>query len=132
MNWQKIGSLVAPHIVTAIVTLVFGLVAFRRWVAPPIVEALEEASKTAKTLASLGGLKKSEYHDMKMIEKAVGADLIKEQLPELEALKLILSPGTWEMIEETIQENPEAVIQLYQKYGHLLPGSKQTSEEYMF
>ncbi|MBA7644003.1 hypothetical protein ES703_51738 [subsurface metagenome] len=93
-----------------------GILAFNRWISPGINEALAEAQKTITTLASLGGMKKGEYTAAKDIEKAVATDLIKEKLPELEALRLILSPSTWEDIEDTIEENPEAVIQLYNKY----------------
>ena len=88
--------------------------------APEITEALEEAQKTIKNLAKLSGVKSQEYKDAKGIEKVVARDLIETKLPELEALKVILSPSAWEKIEETIEENPEAVLQLYEKYGHLL------------
>ena len=40
----------------------------------------------------------------------------------LRALKVFVSPSTWEEIEDTIDNNPEAILQLWQKYGHLLGG----------
>ena len=133
MNWLKIGLNVAPFLASIVISVAAVIFAFRKWISPDITAALEEAQTTITNLAKLGGVKTQEYKDMKNIEKIVGADLIKNKLPELEMLKLILSPSTWEEIETTIEENPEAVIQLYEKYGHLLPGAtSQKQEEYHY
>lgn len=117
---------------TSILTVIMVIIGFRKFIAPGIIESLEEAQKTITNLAKLSGVKSQEYKDAKSIEKLVAEDLIKEKIPELEALRMILSPSTWEKIEETLEENPEAVIQLYEKYGHLLGKSEQTKEKYMF
>ena len=93
--------------------------------APGINEALvdvNEAVMKITNVAKLAGVKAQEFKDAKGLEKVVAADLISQNLPELEALKLILSSDTWEKIEDTIAENPEAVLQLWQKYGHLMGG----------
>lgn len=120
MNWLKIGMMAAPYLVSIVISVALGIIGFRRWIAPGITEALQEATKTAQTLASLGGIKKKDWHDSKEIETAVASELIYSQIPELEALKLILSPSTWEQVEAMIEENPGAVIQLYEKYKPFL------------
>lgn len=120
MNWLKIGSQAAPFVASIVISVLIGVLGFRKYMAPEINEALVEAKQAIKNLATLAGVKSQEYKDAKGIEKIVAADLIEQKLPELQALKVILSPSAWEQIEETIEENPEAVLQLYQKYGHLL------------
>ena len=67
-----------------------------------------------------------------ILEKAVTTDLLHNQIPELQALKLILSPSTWEQIEEMMEENPASVMQMYEKWKPHLGGAKQTQEQYMF
>lgn len=123
------------EVARALIPLVIGALLFRKYVAPGINEALEavqEGVMKITNVAKLSGIKSQEYNDMKSIEKIVGRDLITEKLPELEALKLILSPGAWEQIEETIEENPAAIIQLYEKYGHLLPGNQEKATRFDF
>ena len=120
--WLNVGFEVARILIPVIIISIL----FRKFVAPGINEALEdvqEAVTKITNVAKLAGIKSQEYSTSKEIEKVVAADLIKQNLPELEALKLILSPSTWEQIEESLTENPEAVLQLYEKYGHLLPGA---------
>ncbi len=119
MNWLKLGLSLAPYVVSVVLSVGITILAFNRYISPGINEALETAQTTITNLAKLSGVKSQEYTASKTIEKAVATDLIKEKIPELEALRLILSPSTWEQIEETIEENPESVIQLYEKYGHL-------------
>jgi len=129
---MKIGFLVVPYLVSILISVALGILGFRRWIAPGIIEALDEATKITKNIASFAGMKKTEWTGAREIEKVVAEDLIKSKIPELEALRLFLSPSAWEQVEETIQENPEAVIQLWEKYGHLLGGASQTQEKYMF
>ena len=115
--------------------LVLGALLFRRFVSPGINGALEEVTEAVSKItnvAKLAGVKSTEYRDSKALEQAVSADLIREKLPELEALRMILSPSTWEQIEETLERNPEAVIQLYEKYGHLLPGADEQAKKLEF
>ena len=132
MNWQKIGIAAVPFLVSILISVIGMILAFRKWVAPPLVEALEEATKTAKTLASLGGIKKADWNDVQKIEKAVTGEIIMEKMPELQALRLILSPSTWDMIDEMVTENPAAVLQLYEKWAPYLGGAEQMQEKYMF
>lgn len=130
MNWLKMGSLLAPFVVSILVSVALGILTFRKYIAPDILTALETAENTITNLAKLSGVKSQEYKDAKTIEKVVAADLIKQKLPELEALKLMLSPDTWEQIEETIEGNPEAVIQLYEKYGHLFGKTEESDTDH--
>ena len=132
MNWSKIGSLMAPHLVSILISLGVVLLAWRKFMLPEIEGTLKEAQKTISTLAGLGGLRKSEWQDGAALEKAVGAEIIGKQIPELEALKLILDTGTWEKIEDAIENNPAAVIQMYEKWKHLIPGASQSSEKFDF
>ena len=132
MNWPKIGMSMAPYLASVVLSVIIGIICFRRWIAPGIIEALEASTKTTQTLASLGGIKKADWNDVQKIEKAVTTDLLYDQMPELQALKLILSSSTWEQVEEMIEENPAAVMQMYEKWKPYLGGSKQTQEQYMF
>ena len=132
MNWLKMGSAVAPFLVSILISVVVGALAFRRWIAPGIVEALETSAKTSTQLANLGGMKRKEYVDGQALDKVISKELIMDKLPELEALRLILSPSSWEQVEEMIEDNPAAVISMYEKYGHLLGGAEQKQESYMF
>lgn len=129
MNWLKIGSQLAPFVASILISVGLGVLVFRKYIAPDILTALDTAETTIKNLAKLSGVKSQEYKDAKTIEKVVAADLIKQKLPELEALRLLLSPGTWDQIEETITDNPEAVLQLYEKYGHLLGKTDKESTD---
>lgn len=133
MNWLKIGYASAPFLASIILSVAIVIVAFRKYIAPDIIESLEEAKKTIETLASLGGIKKQDWHDVQKIEKAVTTDLIYEKMPEIQALRLILSPSTWEQVEEMIDENPAAVMQLYEKWKPYLDGaSEQQKVDYMY
>ena len=121
INWLLVGFETAR----LLITLGIGALLFRKFVAPGINEALEavnEAVKKITTVAKLAGVKSQEYSAGKSIEKSVARDIINEKVPELEALKVFVSPSTWEEIEDTIDNNPEAILQLWQKYGHLLGG----------
>lgn len=125
--WLILGS----ELVRILIPVLIGAILYRKFVAPSINEALvdvHEAAEKITMVAKLAGVKAQEYKDSKAIEKVVAADLIQQKLPELEALRIILSPSAWEQIEETIAENPEAVLQLYEKYGHLLGGEAKSSE----
>lgn len=122
----------APYLASILISVGLGILAFRKWIAPGIIEALEEASKTTKTLAGLGGIKKADWNDAQMIEKAVTSELILDKMPELMALQLVLSESTWEMIEEMIENNPAAVLQLYEKWAPHLGGASQTREATMY
>lgn len=132
INWLLVGSEMAR----ALIILAIGALLFRKLVAPGINEALvdvQEAVKKITTVASLAGIKSQEFKDAKSIEKAVARDIINEKVPELEAIKVFVSKSTWEEIEDTIDNNPEAILQLWQKYGHLLGGNaKKQIEKMMF
>ena len=122
LNWLKVGWQLA----TLLITLGCGALLFRKFVAPGINEALvtlATAEATISNVAKLAGVKSREYVAGKSIEKSVARDIINEKVPELEALKVFVSPSTWEEIEDTIDNNPEAILQLWQKYGHLLGGA---------
>jgi len=132
MNWLKIGYVVAPHLVTLILSVVVGILAFRRWIAPEILEALAKSDKVSKTLAGLGGMKKQDWHDQEALETVITKELLLDKMPELELLRMALSPSSWEQVEEMIQENPKVALQLYEKYKPLLGGASQKKEEYNF
>lgn len=117
MNWLKIGSNAAPFIATALLSSLISLLAFRRWISPGINQALQEAQDTISKMANFVGGKSAQFRTMKGLEKDIAADIIKKNLPELEAIRLVVSEDTWEKIEQAIEDNPEAIMQLYQKYG---------------
>lgn len=117
-NWLAIGSQLATLVITAAVTLLSGALIFKKFYAPQINLALEKAGETITNLAKLGGVKSQEYTTAKNIEKLVADDFIKQKIPELELVRLAVSPDTWDQIQEAIETNPEAVIQLWNKYGH--------------
>ena len=129
INWQNVGTELARLLISTLLSLVLGGLVFRKLIAPEFEARYEESIQTVKNLAKLAGVKSNEFTDAKMLEKVVAKDLIMQNLPELQALKLVLAPGTWEQVEETIEENPEVAIQLYQKYGHLLPKVKGAEDE---
>ena len=112
-------------------SLVLGALIFKKYLAPQITEALEGAQETITNLAKLGGVKSQEFKDSKKIEALVAEDFIKQQIPELELVKTFVSPATWDEIQDTIENNPEAVIQLWEKYGHYFT-DKQASEQLKF
>lgn len=132
LNWLQIGWEAARMLAT----LGIGALLFRKFVSPGINEALEEIQEGVHKItkvAQLAGVKSAEYRDSKSIEQAVARDIIQEKVPELEALKVFVSPKTWEEIEDTIDNNPEAILQLWQKYGHLLgqtDAAKKTQTDY--
>ena len=117
-NWLDFGYELAMLIVSVAFSLLIGALVFKRYLAPQITGTLEEAQETITNLAKLGGVKSQEFKSSKKIEKLVAEDFIKKQIPELELVKTFVSPSTWEEIEDTIDNNPEAVIQLWEKYGH--------------
>ena len=124
--WQKLGIEVARLLFYTLVSLGCGALAFRYLIAPLLQERYEEISEafktydeTVKNLGKLAGIKSHEYTSSKGIEKKIARDLIESNVPELEALKVIVSPSTWEEIEDTLENNPQAIIQLWEKYGHL-------------
>ena len=132
MNWQKLGILAAPYLVSILISVAVGILAFRKWIAPGIIEALEASTKTTQTLASLGGIKKAEWNDTQALEAVITKELLTNKMPELELLKLALSPSSWEMVEEMIEENPKIALQLYEKYAPLLGANSQKQEEYQY
>lgn len=123
--WLLIGYESARLIITVILTIVVGGKIYARYIQPELVEALGDAQKAVKNLASLAGIKSQEYSSSKSIEKSVARDIIEKQIPELELVKTFVSPATWDEINDTLENNPEAVIQLWEKYGHLFKGVQQ-------
>lgn len=115
-SWLSLGYELARLIVFGALTLVSGGLLFRKYFAPEINESLQEAQKTITNLAKLGGLKSQEFTDEKNLGKIVAADYIAQNIPEMEAARLVLSPDTWEKIEEAIERNPAAVISLWEKW----------------
>lgn len=116
MNWQSIGSELARLILSTVFTLVLGAFVFRRYFAPEIQEALEEAQATVQKIASLGGIKKADYAEIKELETAVTADIVKSRIPELEMVRLAVPAETWEKIEEAFENNPAGVLALWEKW----------------
>ena len=131
MNWIKIGMQVAPFVASSLLSIVIVVLAFRKYIAPEFTAQMDEATKTIKTLAGLGGIKKADYATSKELGKSIAADFLKDRFPEAEALKLILSPKTWEQVEAAMEENPEAIMQLIDKYGDVLGigGAQQQTAE---
>jgi len=125
------------ELVRLVIILGFGLFMFRRWIIPTINEQLEatrevltaSADKMTKT-ARLAGIKSNDYQAAQNLEGMIGKDIVSSQIPELALLKTFLSPSTSETIEETMENNPEQILGLYQKYGHLLGalGGKSDAE----
>lgn len=131
MNWLKIGYELARLVFYTSFSLVLGALFFRKFMAPEINGALEEAQTTITNLAKLGGVRSQEYTASKNVEKLVAEDFIKQKIPELELVKTFVSPSTWEEIEDTIENNPEAIIQLWEKYGHFFT-DKQEQQKIKF
>ena len=135
-NWLQAGYELARLVVFTVVGLVSGVLLFREYVAPGInqaIEQLDKADETITNLAKLAGVKSQEYTASKGIEKAVAEDFIKQKIPELELVKTFVSPATWVEIQDTIENNPEAVIQLWEKYGHFFTqGEEKQDTEFDF
>jgi len=123
-SWLQAGYELARLIVFGVITLVSGALIFKKFYAPQINEALLKAQETITNLAKLGGVKSQEFKDSKKIEALVAEDFIKNEIPELELVKTFVSPSTWEEIQDTIKNNPQAVIQLWEKYGHFFTDKK--------
>lgn len=132
MNWQKIGMATVPYLVSILISVAVGILGFRRWIAPGIIEALEASTKTTQTLASLGGIKKADWNDEKALETVITKELLLDKMPELELLKLALSPASWEQVEDIIETNPAAALKMYEKYAPLLGATSQTKIEYQY
>ena len=132
INWLLMGYELARLIIFSIITLFAASQLYIKYIQPDIQERYDEAHQTITNLAKLAGVKSQEYTGAKNIEKSVARDIITQQVPELEALKVFVSPSTWEEIEDTIENNPEAIIQLWQKYGHLLSGAAEEKGRYMY
>ena len=128
MFWQKVGIEAARLIATMLLTVGVIALGWRKYLAPEFIEALEEASKVTKQIASLGGIKKADYEDVTRIENKIGAQIIASKMPELEGIKLLLGAETAADLDAFIENNPTAAMQLYEKYKHFLPGS-QASEQ---
>lgn len=120
MNWIKIGMETAPYVASIILSVIIVIMTFRKFIAPELMASMEEAQKTIKTLASLGGIKKADYTTSQELGKDIAADILKEKFPEAEGLKLILSPSTWEKVEDAMEDNPAAILQLIDKYGPII------------
>ena len=129
--WLKVGL----ELARLLVPVVIGVLLFRKFVSPSMNESLElilKAEGTITNLAKLAGTKSQEYAASKALGKSISRDIIADRIPELEALKFILSPDTWEEVEDTIENNPEAILQLYDKYKHLIPGALEETAEKEF
>ena len=133
-NWLLAGSKLAGMMFQTSVTLVCGALIYRKLVAPALTAQLALSSETITNVAKLAGVKSQEYTGAKNIEKSIARDLINNKIPELEAIKVFVSPDTWDEIQDTIDNNPEAVLQLWQKYGHHFTGVQeaQASVDYHF
>ena len=131
-SWQVIGIEAVRLAVSISVSLVLGALLFRKYMAPEISEALEDAQKVISKVASLGGIKKADMVSSQELSRAVTADLVKNQFPELELAKLMLSPATWEQIEDALETNPAGVMELWEKYGHYFQKGEGTQDETKF
>lgn len=132
INWQIVGIELVKTVFYVLLSLVSGALVFRKYIAPELTAALQEATKTATMLASLGGIKKADRVTTKELARAVTADLVKTKFPELELVKLAVSPGTWEQIEEALENNPTGVMQLIEEYGHYFKKGADGQEKTKF
>lgn len=133
MIWLNIGIELARLLVPTLLSVLIIALGYRKYIAPSLTAALEDAIKTTKTIASLGGIKKSQWADTQELSKAVTADLIKTQFPEIEFIKMALSPATWQQVEDAMETNPAGVMELIEKYGHYFTKDAQGEpEHYMF
>jgi len=118
MNWIKIGWELGRLLASTLLSVLIITLGYRKYVAPDLLSALNEAIKTTKTIASIGSIKRVEREGNAALVKAVTADLVKNQFPELEMVKLVVAPDTWEQIENALETNPTGVMELLDKYGH--------------
>jgi hypothetical protein len=116
-SWYVLGSELVRLIISTSVSLVLGGFLFRKYISPPLMESLEEAQKVIKKVAALGGIKKADMVSNQELSRAVTTDLVKSQIPELELARVMLSPSTWEQIDEALETNPAGVMELWEKYG---------------
>jgi len=118
MNWLKIGWELGRLLASTLLSVLIIALGYRKYVAPDLLSALNEAIKTTKTIASLGTIKRVEREGTAKLAKAVTTDLVKAKYPEMEMIKLAVSPATWTQIEEALETNPTGVMELIDKYGH--------------
>ena len=128
MNWQKIGVMLVDRALVVLVSLVIVVIVWRKFMLPEIEGTLQEAQKTIKTIAGLGGIKKADYEGITKMENAIGSKLIIEKMPELGMIKMLIGAENADMLDEFIKENPTAALQMYEKYRPLLPGDSQSTE----
>lgn len=126
MNWIKIGWELASLLFSALLSVVATVLLYRTYVAPDLTAALEEAVKTTKTIASLGGITRAQREGTAELARAVTKDIIMAKYPELEAIKMVVSPSTWTQIEDALENNPTGVMELVDKYGEYF-GIEQAS-----
>lgn len=129
MNWQKIGVMLVDRALVVLVSLVIVVIVWRKFMLPEIEGTLQEAQKTIKTIAGLGGIKKADYEGITKMENAIGSKLIIEKMPELGMIKMLIGAENADMLDEFIKENPTAALQMYEKYRPLLPGDSQSTEK---
>lgn len=127
-DWLLFGYRLATLIFSTAVSLVCGGLIFKKWLAPVLMGELEKANETVTNLAKLAGVKSQEFTGAKSIEKSVARDMIANKIPELEAVRVFVSQDTWDEIQDTIESNPEAILQLWQKYGHFFGGDAEAQQ----
>lgn len=134
INWLAIGCEATRLVIYTVSGALLSGFLYARYVQPDLMSALQEAMGTITKVSTLAGVKSAEYRNAKNIEKAVARDIIEQKIPELDALKMFLSPATWEEVQDTIDNNPEAILQLWDKYGHLLKGvgAQESETKYNF
>lgn len=131
-SWYVLGMELVRLIVSAAVSLVLGGYLFKKYISPPIQETLGEAQRVISKVAALGGIKKADMVSNQELSRAVTADLVKNQFPELELAKMMLSPSTWAQIEEALENNPAGVMELWEKYGHYFKKGAENQEQTKF
>ncbi len=128
MNWILIGSKLVDLLLPTLLSIGVIVLLYRKYVAPSLLAALDEAMKTTKTIASLGGITKAQREGTAELAKAVTKDIIMAKYPELEAIKMVVSPSTWTQIEDALENNPTGVMELVDKYGSYF-GIEQTTRQ---
>ena len=132
-SWQVLGIEAVRLVISSLFSLALGVFLFRRYIAPGLTAALEDSINITKKIASLGGIKKADYENTQELTKAVTLDLIKTRFPEIEFIKMALSPATWQQVEEAMETNPAGVMELIEKYGHYFTkDAEENQESYMF
>lgn len=128
---MKVGSAVAPFLATILISVGAVILTYRKFIAPELMEQLSNAEKTITNLAKLAGVKSQEFTASRALGKEIAADVLGKAFPEAEALKLILSQSTWEKVEDAMEDNPEAILQLIDKYGPILGigGEQQKTQD---